>query len=203
MGFMDDINVLMGQGINVANKKTQAMRLQADLKDASKQKDAALLELGRAVYMREAANPAYADQIRNIANLESQESALRQQIDALQGGGGKSISSQTCPACSAPVSLDMPFCPSCGDNLASLKAGFRRCPDCGRYYTTDFSFCEFCGKATVALEVSKTVAPSGGTASGMGSTRSAANAVGICPHCKEPVKAGSAFCGKCGKRIHQ
>lgn len=195
MGIMDDMSTLIGRGMNAADKKTQTFRLQADLSQATAAKEQALANLGRAVYASGLSDPTYADQIREIAQLDAKEAALAQQVMALQGGAGGAMRSTLCPTCNNPVSLDSPRCPTCGDNLASLKAQYRMCPQCHSYYSADFAFCEMCGVQTVKLPIAALGESHNNKHPGLPAQDSR------CPVCHEMTKPGAVFCGACGTRL--
>lgn len=218
------MTVLLGRGMDAADKKTQTIKLQAEMSHLGARKEKALAELGRALLMQEGGNPAlmaaFPDQIRAIEDLETQEEALRQRIDALQNSSVLSAIKTTntvaqeysCPACGSSVTLDTMFCPNCGDNLAVLKSQFRRCPNCDTYYPSDALFCEKCGSRTEDLVVAKTPgmpvvqeshvdAEASPNAVDSVETSNAATDVQICQKCGAPIVANASFCGKCGSPL--
>lgn len=197
MGLFDDFNVLVGRGMNTVDRKSQAFKLQAELNRIANEKEKAFADLGRAVYVREGMNSTYTEHVQAIANLDSQEANLQQQLAGLQRVNDNRQSRHACPVCGNLVSLDSPHCPICGDNLAALKSQFRRCPNCNSYFSADSFFCEQCGGRTIELEISAS-APRRDT-----NVRDDSN-VGqrsICPHCGGTIRSGTIFCGNCGQRI--
>ena len=172
LGLFDDMTVLLGKGMDAADKKSQALKLQSELDRIIASKESVLADLGREVLAREGANPSFvsthADKIKAIGDFEAQERELRSRIEALQGGGAlvsdaamhaasAVVQGNACPACGNPVALESMYCSRCGDNLAALKARFRMCPRCAVYYPASATFCEGCGGKTVRLQVAAAV----------------------------------------------
>lgn len=216
MSFLDDMNVLIGGGMNAAARKTQSLRLQAELSKMFTAKEQALTSLGRAVYAGEEPDTKYAEQIRVIADLDAQIAALQQQYASLQSNANGMAQGPMCPRCGNPVSLDAPYCPRCGDNLAIIKSQYRKCPPCGLFYAADSMFCERCGGRTVELGVvagrgvnttSRPVQPSAPNSAlanaGVNTDSSSVGAAqtGVCPHCGASVRQGAVHCGTCGNRL--
>lgn len=212
MGFLDDMNVLIGGGMNAAARKTQSLRLQAELSKIYTAKEQALTSLGRVVYAGEGPDTKYSEQIRAIADLDAQIAALQQQYTSLQGYANGMVQGPTCTRCGNPVSLDAPYCSRCGDNLAIIKSQYRKCPSCGLFCAADSMFCERCGGRTVELGVAagggvNTVARPvqqsvpNAAAANAGSPSVGAVQMGVCPHCGASVRQGTVHCGTCGKRL--
>lgn len=220
------MTALLGKGMDAADKKTQELKLQSELNRIATSKEKALADLGRAVIVREGSHPSfaatYADQVKAIGDLEAQEEAIRQRLEALQVSdilvSGTALQTATaavqghaCPACGTPVVLEAMYCPSCGDNLATLKAQFKKCPTCNIYYPQDSAFCEKCGTKTVMLEIAKAITSTSEPQKLENEVGQAAPeavriveettpAVNACSFCGAPLKPGAAFCGSCGAR---
>lgn len=168
MGLFDDMSVLLGRGMNAADRKTQSIKLQSELSRLEPMKESELAKLGRAVLTGEATNSGfiakYSAHINAIGDIEARQEAVRQQIEALKdesnlvyGTAAQTVNAQpatyTCPACGASVTLDADYCSNCGDNLETLKAQHRQCPVCGTFYPADALFCENDGGRTEDLTV--------------------------------------------------
>lgn len=220
MGFFDEMSMLVGRGMDAADRRSQTFRLQGDIDRVVAAKEKAFTELGRMVYAYEGADSVYGEQISAIASLEAEEDYLKQQVNAIQmqrfayePSGGTQW--HVCPACGAQVSLDYVCCTECGDNLAELKSKYKRCPTCNVYYPANNAFCERCGGPTVTLEVmpnrnAEPVPASALTdeasATGAGDLQTQdrqANqaAPTICSVCGAPLKPDALFCGTCGNKI--
>ena len=219
MGLFDKVSIMLGNGVNVAESKTQELRLKAELSRINQSLEAAYAELGRMVYAGEGQEASlrarYALQFDAVANLSAQEGVLRQQIEELQRAEamrsmqGANIQRYACPVCGSPVTLAMPNCPSCGDNLASLKSNFRMCPACNRYYSADSMFCENCGSRTIEIPVEQPTSHVAVTQDehaaqndvAAGGFVSLGDDGKVCPNCGSPILPGTAFCGNCGARL--
>ncbi|HEY2825897.1 MAG TPA: FHA domain-containing protein [Gemmatimonadales bacterium] len=61
------------------------------------------------------------------------------------GATGARSASIACPSCLAPVTLGLPFCPSCGSRVMTAGPG-PSCPHCGMPSAAGTKFCGACGK---------------------------------------------------------
>ena len=134
MGFLDDMSVLAGKGMNAVDRKTKSLKLQAELSRVSNEKGRALTELGRMVYAREGENEAFLDtygqQIQFIRDFESQEANLREQIAELQNANNvapqappaQEVFATHCSSCGAGVPEGSLFCIACGTRLEVPEA---------------------------------------------------------------------------------
>ena len=223
------MTALLGKGMDAADKKTQELKLQSELNRLGTSKERALANLGRAVLMQEGSNPTfvstYADKVKVIGDLEAQEEDLRKRIESLQSSNtlvsgvamqaaNATVQGHACPSCGTPVALESMYCPACGDNLATLKAQFKRCPNCGIYYSADSAFCEKCGSRTEELEIATAAsiptsdgAEEGAVLSFNGLDPNASAATDdlddskACPNCGASLKPDAAFCSECGSRL--
>lgn len=170
MSYFDDMKVMLGRGMKAADRKTQELRLQAELSRVGSSLEAAYAALGKVVY----SHPQLALQVQNecpgeyggVTSLLKDEQSVMLRIQDLQRqAAASSIASAprqprqfSCPKCGMHVTLDLSYCPNCGDNLADLKQGYRMCPNCEAYYTADSMFCMECGSKTVEIPVATQVA---------------------------------------------
>ena len=201
MGLLDNMTDMVSRGMDYADRRSQIMHCQSQLTALDRQKTQLLADLGKAVLLGEGEKPefaqAYGDRIGAIAQVESQEGAVRQQLEDLRRAETL-VTPQTyrnvllsCAGCGAAVSAGASFCPSCGTGMEATRQQYRQCPSCGAYYGTDTAFCERCGTAVVT--------PS----SAGGQDRPASDAAAqpeppACPRCGTPARAGASFCGECG-----
>ncbi|MDO4539057.1 MAG: zinc-ribbon domain-containing protein [Coriobacteriales bacterium] len=167
MGYFDEMKAMLGKGMNAADRKTQELRLQTELSKIGSSLDSAYAALGKASY----SHPALAAQIqrecpdeyRAVASLLQDEQSIRGRIDGLQhqiaasAPAPKPARQFFCAKCGTPVTLDIAYCPSCGDNLSELKARYRMCPNCNTYHTSDSMFCMQCGSKTVEVPVAQKI----------------------------------------------
>ena len=170
MSYFDDVKVFLGKGMDAADRKTQELRLQADLNRINANLESAYAALGKVVY----SHPTLAAQVQEdcpgecngISSLLKEEQDVRTEMDNLRRQATSTADSTSkqaqypCPKCGSLVTLDLKYCQNCGDNLAELKAQYRMCPTCGTYYATDSSFCMQCGARTVELPVAPALQPS-------------------------------------------
>ena len=63
----------------------------------------------------------------------------------MPGATGARSATVACPNCQAPVTLGLPFCPSCGSRVMTPGPG-PACPHCGMPATPGTKFCGACGK---------------------------------------------------------
>lgn len=241
MSIKDNFTVLFGSGIDYAGKKAEAIKLQADLTKTNESIKSAYAALGRAVMREESANEsflaAYGPQVNAVCELERHAAETQARIDELSRAQGTSVAAPAalprtapvgkCPACGTSVSVDSLFCPSCGDNLAALKAAYTKCPSCGAFYDSSTVFCVDCGARVEPLPVAESASvpfasqPSApavpeSPAMPMSQASSASPApvsfaqpqptseqpvMMTCPGCGEPVGDGDLFCGDCGTRL--
>ena len=61
------------------------------------------------------------------------------------GATGARSATVACPSCQAPVTLGLPFCPSCGSRVMTAGPG-PSCPHCGMPAAPGTKFCGACGK---------------------------------------------------------
>lgn len=168
MGYFDEMKNMLGRGMNVADRKTQELRLQADLSRISSSLESAYSTLGKALYT----HPAFASQIQRecpgeynvVASLLKEEQSVRRRIEEVQQQAAmtnlqayRQAGKFSCPKCGTFVTLDMAFCPTCGDNLSELKSRYRVCPNCNTYYDSDSVFCVQCGSKTIEVPIAKAV----------------------------------------------
>lgn len=235
MGIKDNFTVLFGSGIDYAGKKAEEIKLQADLTKTNASIESAYAALGRAVMGEESANQSflavYGPQVKAVHELERHAAEIRARIDELSRAQATSVAApQTfpsttpvgqCPRCGSLVSVSSMLCPSCGDNLAALKAAYTKCPSCGAFYDSSTVFCVDCGARVEPLPVSESALASFATqpsASAMPESSampappapvsfaqpqsiSEQPALMTCPGCGEPVGDGDLFCGGCGTRL--
>lgn len=164
MGYFDGMKVMLGRGMDVADRKSQELRLQAELSKIDVSLGSAYAALGRVAY----SNPTITtlmqrecpDAYGAVAALLQEEQDVRGRIEELQrqavSTGAPSLSRTRhfrCAKCGAHVTLDLAYCPSCGDNLSELKGQYRTCPNCGTYHAADSVFCMQCGAKTVEVPV--------------------------------------------------
>lgn len=164
MGYFDGMKVMLGRGMNAADRKSQELRLQAELSKIDASFESAYAALGKASYshpnLSSLLQREYPDEYNAVSALLQQEQDLRGRIEELQRRAmviAPSSLSQTqhfrCAKCGAHVTLDLAYCPSCGDNLSELKSQFRICPNCGTYHPADSVFCMHCGTKTIEIPV--------------------------------------------------
>ena len=173
MGLLDDMTIMFGKGMNTVDKKTQAIRAQADLARVNQEIESAYAELGHIVLQGEAGNAsfvhAYAAPVEKVRGLEEQAATLTQRIAELsvreeavpvapvQATPGVAAPTQpyvpmeACPACGQPMPISTPFCSSCGGSLASVRERYTQCPSCHEYYSADTVFCMACGSKVEPL----------------------------------------------------
>ncbi|MDQ5824089.1 MAG: zinc ribbon domain-containing protein, partial [Chloroflexota bacterium] len=76
------------------------------------------------------------------------------------------------------------------------------CPLCGKYNSDDKRNCEACGAFLGQAErVSASPPPSGSMSANGSSASSEAFSGPLCPVCRRPNRATSAFCAHCGQRL--
>ena len=228
VGIFDDMTVLLGRGMDAADKRSQLIKIQSELNQIAKSKELALAELGRAVLEQEGSDKLFvskfAAQVKAVGDLEEREDLLRKRIEDLQTGktlvsgfamqtANAAVEGCACPSCGAMVTLDAMYCPSCGDNLATLKENYRICPRCNVYYHSDYAFCETCGSKTEALPLpqspmsnlesghtSEWISGEGVEGVALGTSQGRDEGEDSCPSCGALRKPGTAFCGACGNR---
>ena len=87
MGLLGDMTIMFGKGMNTVDKKTQAIRAQADLARVNQEIESAYTELGHIVLQGEAGNAsfvhAYAAPVEKVRGLEEQAATLTQRIAEL------------------------------------------------------------------------------------------------------------------------
>ena len=167
MGYFDNMRVMLGKGMNAADRKTQELRLQAELGRIDLSLESAYAALGKVAY----SHPSLATQIRQecpgeynaVTSLLQDEQSLRGRIEDLQRQAMTAVPVSgpmrqfLCMKCGTPVTLDIAYCPTCGDNLSELKAQYRLCPNCNTYHTSDSMFCIQCGSQTVEVPVAQAI----------------------------------------------
>ena len=148
--------------MNVADKRTQILRLQAELGRIDQELELAFANFGRSVYAVSGYDSAFTSehevQIKTIEQQINRERAVKQQIEELQKSLAVPFESPVeeryrCLRCGHYVTLDSAYCESCGDNLAELKSKYRLCEICHRYYPADTNFCENCGTKTISIPI--------------------------------------------------
>ena len=110
-----------------------------------------------------------------------------------------------CPdtRCNRPVSLDMLFCPYCGESLETEIDGeteeeaeeeSHECPDCGEELPDDdeIKFCPYC-RCPLKNEKSGEVLQGDTIEPGLGDT--------LCPNCEAPVRKEWDACPGCGIKL--
>lgn len=209
MSIKDDITVMFGNGLNIAGKQTEKMRLQAELAETKSVVEAAYAELGRMVVQGKESDDVflstYGVQVGSVRDLEQHVLEIQQRIAALDGAraSSHSVPMGACPACGSKVPVTAVRCPTCGDNLASLKAHYRRCPSCNEYYDNDAQFCIACGARTEPLctapEKAVDMAPTGSAVTPV--QESLSSVAVVCPSCGGAVSPDDLFCGACGTRL--
>lgn len=164
MGYFDDVKSVFSKGLSITDRKSQELRLQSELNEIRENLVSAYAMLGEAVCSHPSLvakiQQACPGEYEHITSLLRDEQDIQARIDELQRqavaastsipGGQQKLS---CPMCGMSVTLDISYCPNCGDNLAELKQGYRLCPGCGTYHTADSVFCMFCGSKTVEIPV--------------------------------------------------
>ncbi len=164
MKIIDDVSELIGKGMNAADKRTQIWRLQSELSQTTKKKNELFEELGLTFFQKESENaePAseYSELFDQITDLEKKESDLKDQIEQVknaepakdkdadqEAASADEIGNLliTCSSCGSQVDIGSTFCPTCGNDLSSDKAGFKKCPNCNAYYAENVTFCGQCG----------------------------------------------------------
>ncbi len=164
MKIIDDVSVLIGKGMSAADKRTQIWRLQAELSQTTKKKNELFKELGLTFFQKESENaePAseYSELFDQITELEKKESDINDQIEKVknaepakdkdadqEAASADEIGNLliTCSSCGSQVDIGSAFCPTCGNDLSSDKADFKKCPKCNIYYAEDVAFCGQCG----------------------------------------------------------
>ncbi|HIY79652.1 MAG TPA: zinc ribbon domain-containing protein [Candidatus Olsenella excrementavium] len=213
MSIKDDITVMFGNGLNLAGKQTEKLRLQAELAETESAVEAAYAELGRMIVQGRGSDDVflstYGVQVGAVRGLEQRALEIQQRIAALDGARvtGHSVPMGACPACGSKVPVTAVRCPTCGDNLASLKARYRRCPSCNEYYDDDAQFCIACGARTEPLTESLYAAPEKAvdiapTGPAMISVQESPSPIAVvCPSCGGAVSQDDLFCGVCGTRL--
>ena len=167
MGYFDDMKVMLGKGMNAADRKTQELRLQAELSRIGSSLESAYAALGKVVY----SHPTLATQIQGecpgefnaVTSLLKDDQNVRGRIEDLQrqavapAPAPRPVRQFLCTKCGTPVTLDLAYCPSCGDNLSELKTQYRMCPNCKTYHTSDSMFCMQCGSQTVEIPIAQAI----------------------------------------------
>lgn len=168
MGYFDEVKGLVGRGMNVADRKSQELRLQGELNRIRSSLTAAYAALGKVVY----AHPTLSSQVQDdcpgeyggIASLLREEQEVRSRMEDLRRQAVSMAAPAStprramqfpCPSCGMAVTLDQSFCPNCADNLATLKQQYRMCPNCHTYHSSDSMFCMECGSRTVEIPVAQ------------------------------------------------
>ena len=151
MGFKDDITVLFGSGIDLAGKKAETVKLQADLAKTKEAIEAAYAALGRAVLQGEASNQSflnvYEASVSSVRELEKHVAQTNARIEELNRTPAapqqpaSAVPTGPCPSCGTTVSVSSPYCPTCGSNLQQLKEHYLWCPSCSTYSEEGMSFC--------------------------------------------------------------
>lgn len=240
MGIKDNFTVLFGSGIDYAGKKAETIKLQADLTKTAASIESAYAALGRAVMREESANESflavYGSRVSAVRELERHAAETQARIDELSRTQGvpsafaalpKTAPVGKCPACGASVLVDSMFCPTCGDNLAALKAAYAKCPNCGAFYDANTVFCIECGTRVEPLSVAEQrpeAAPSVQPEIPVQPVQvqmpvqlqpvqpqvpvqpqpapvPSPPVMMVCPSCGERVDDTDSFCGGCGARL--
>lgn len=217
MGFKDDITVLFGSGIDLASKKAETVKLQADLTKTNAAIEAAYAALGRAVLQGEASNQsflsAYEASVKLVRDLEKHAAETGMRIEELNRipAAQQQLNSQlastvptgACPSCGAIVSVSSLYCPTCGNNLQQLKEHYLWCPTCNTYSDEGMSFCINCGSRLRPLPVApERAVPASGEQMQEEPTVPDPPSAPVCPSCGNPVNPEDAFCGACGTRLN-
>lgn len=213
MGFKDDITVLFGSGIDLAGKKAETVKLQADLAKTKEAIEAAYAALGRAVLQGEASNQSflnvYEASVSSVRELEKHVAQTNARIEELNRTPAapqqpaSAVPTGPCPSCGTTVSVSSPYCPTCGSNLQQLKEHYLWCPSCSTYSEEGMSFCINCGSRLQPLPVApeRVVATSEEQAKEEPVAPEPPSAP-VCPGCGSPVESGDVFCGVCGTRLN-
>lgn len=216
MSIKDDITVLFGSGIDLAGKKAETIKLQADLTKTTAAIEAAYAALGRAVLQGEAPNStflsAYESKVNSVIELEKRAAEIGSRIEELDRAASAPKQSApyatmaptgACPSCGAMVAVSSPYCPMCGNNLQTLKQRYVWCPSCNAYFEEGTAFCINCGSRLQQLPV----APERVTERPVDTAVpvepvNPEPAPSVCPGCGNPVEPGDVFCGVCGTRLN-
>lgn len=226
MKLLDNISIMVDSGIDYAGKKAEVLKLQADLVKINKSLESAYAALGRSIMMREGTNESflamYGQQLSAVRELERHAAETRERIDDFSQIQDvhtpltKTVPEGCCPTCGASVPIDAMFCPSCGGDLAALKANFTKCPSCGAIYSRDTVFCIECGSRVKPLletdskpDRIQPEQPAMINQSGVPEQEPSVHplyeppSAAACPNCGEPVDVDDLFCGLCGTRLKQ
>lgn len=215
MNIKDKFAVMFGNGLDIAGKQADKMRLQAELTKTKSAIEGAYAEFGRTVVQSEGSNASflsvYGAQVNALRNLEQRAAELQQRITELERAQApdKAIPTVICSTCGSMVPVTATACPMCGGDISQLRARFRHCPSCNAYYDGDVKFCVVCGSKTEPLfaGAGQTVAygavgmASAGNQQGMAEPSQGAvvpPADPVCPGCGRTVSPADAFCGVCG-----
>lgn len=217
MGIKEGFAVMFGNGIDIAERQAEKMKLQAELTRTKSSIESAYADFGRSVVQSEGSNQSfmnvYGVQVTAIKSLEQRSLEIQQRISELEGDqrSGQTVPTGLCPACGTPVLVSAPRCPSCGNDLADLKVRYCCCPSCGTYYDAEVKFCMKCGTKTepvsvVASQITARAFESGDQESVQEAQEEpvvpAVPTVPVCPECGGPVSPGDLFCGTCGTRLN-
>lgn len=217
MGIKDDITVLFGNGIDLAGKKAETIKLQADLTKTTAAIEAAYAALGRAVLQGEASNQtflrSYESQVSSVTELEKHAAETGSRIEGLNRATAvpkqqmsfatTMVPMGTCPSCGTMVAVSSPYCPMCGSNLRTLKERYVWCPSCNAYFEEGTTFCINCGSRLQQLPVApERVAEHPVETAVPVEPVNPEPASSICPGCGNPVDPGDMFCGVCGTHLN-
>ena len=158
------MGAMLEHGVDVADKKTQIVSLQAELSRVDQALETAYANLGRSVYALYGSDSSlaaeHAVQVKAIEEQLSRERELKQQIKELERQAAAPYSSTgvpsfACPRCGNYVLLSDVYCSTCGDNLADLKTQYCVCSKCNKYYVAGTTFCEVCGRRTLVIPIAQ------------------------------------------------
>ena len=127
---------------------TQLLKMQGEVSDLEKQKDALYIEIGKMAAERYGLETFgdIAGRIKLIeTNLVDAQSRLEEAKGAAQAkekAEKDALAGRTCPQCGYENSEGTRFCQECGSKLGAAKAV---CPSCGQENLPGTRFCGGCG----------------------------------------------------------
>lgn len=211
MGLFDRLQQGVVKGLSQTERALELSRLKSQIELVGRQRDEAIMGLGRAVYRTHRENrlshPELGSAIEQIREMEVALGRLEGQVEALR----QQSQGHLCSSCGALSASDAKFCIGCGRAVERVET--RPCPACGGVIGLDVSFCGRCGTDVgrgVELHEPDTDQDAG---SAQGETDAAPATVSdgatsgepvrgvACTSCGHHGEPGERFCGSCGSAL--
>lgn len=145
MGLFDKLSDGVAKGLGQTERALEIGRLKSQISLVTKQRDEAVMALGRAVYRSYRENrfsdPEYAAALSQIREMEVSLGRLETEITGLKAQSP----GQVCAACGTANATDAKFCIGCG--VALVQVPTKTCSSCGAEVNADVAFCGRCGSA--------------------------------------------------------